>query len=115
MFTAVRMLETSGLASTRRVIDVSGDGRETTFREWSVPPDQARHAAIDRNITINGLAITAEDRDLASYYETQVIAGPGAFVMTAASIEEFARVMRTKLLREIRGDLIIGAVGQVSD
>jgi len=115
MFTAVRMLETSGLESTRRVIDVSGDGRETTFREWSVPPDQARHAAIDRNITINGLAITAEDRELAGYYETQVIAGPGAFVMTAASIEDFARVMRVKLLREIRGDLIIGAVDKATN
>ena len=108
MFTAVRMLESSGLSSIRRVIDVSGDGRETTFREWSVPPDQARHAAIDRGITINGLAITAEDKELAHYYETQVIAGPGAFVMTATSIEDFARVMRAKLLREIRGDLIVG-------
>jgi hypothetical protein len=110
MFFAVRMLETSGLSSRRRVIDVSGDGRETTFREWSVPPDQARHAAIDRGITINGLAITAEDKGLESYYATQVIAGPGSFVMTAASIDDFAAAMRAKLLREIRGELIIGAV-----
>lgn len=110
MFFAVRMLETSGLSSRRRVIDVSGDGRETTFREWSVPPDQARHAAIDRGITINGLAITAEDKGLEAYYASQVIAGPGSFVMTAATIEDFAAVMRAKLLREIRGELIVGAV-----
>lgn len=110
MFFAVRMIETSGLSSRRRVIDVSGDGRETTFREWSVPPDQARHAAIDRGITINGLAITAEDKELESYYATQVIAGPGSFVMTAASIEDFEAAMRAKLLREIRGGLIVGAV-----
>jgi hypothetical protein len=110
MFFSVRMLETSGLSSQRRVIDISGDGRETTFREWSVPPDQARHAAIDRGITINGLAITAEDQDLESYYATQAIAGPGSFVMTAASIEDFASVMRVKLIREIRGELIIGSI-----
>jgi hypothetical protein len=110
MFFAVRMLETSGLSSARRVIDISGDGRETTFREWSVPPDQARHAAIDRGITINGLAITAEDKALETYYATQVTAGPGSFVMTATSIGEFATVMRAKLLREIRGELIIGSV-----
>ena len=110
MFFAVRMLETSGLSSHRRAIDISGDGRETTFREWSIPPDQARHAAIDRGITINGLAITAEDKTLENYYATQVIAGPGAFVMTAASIDDFARTMRAKLLREIRGELIVGAV-----
>jgi hypothetical protein len=109
MFTAVRMLETSGLTSPRRVIDVSGDGRETTFREWSVPPDQARHAVIDRGITINGLAITAEDPDLARYYEREVTAGPGSFVMTARSVDDFARVMRAKLLREIQGELIVGA------
>ena len=108
MFFAVRMLETSGLSSRRRVIDVSGDGRETTFREWSVPPDQARHAAIDRGITINGLAILSEDKELKSYYANEVIAGPGSFVMTANSIEDFAAVMRTKLIREIRGELIVG-------
>jgi hypothetical protein len=106
---AIRMLETSGLSSRRRVIDNSGDGRETTFREWSVPPDQARHAAIDRGITINGLAILSEDKELERYYATEVIAGPGSFVMTANSIEDFAAAMRVKLIREIRGELIVGA------
>jgi hypothetical protein len=112
MVFAVRMIETSGLSSARRTIDISGDGRETTFREWSVPPDQARHAAIDRGITINGLAITSEDQALKSYYASQVIAGPTAFVMTAASIGEFAQAMRVKLLREIQGELIIGSLEQ---
>jgi hypothetical protein len=88
---SVTLLERSGLASPRRVIDISGDGRETTFREWSVPPEQARHAAIDRGITINGLAILSEDPDLEAYYARAVIAGPGAFVMTAATIVVFRR------------------------
>lgn len=111
MIFSIRLLERSGLVSARRVIDISGDGRETTFREWSVPPDQARHAAIDRGITINGLAILSEDQDLEAYYSSQVIAGPGAFVMTAAAIEDFAVAMRAKLIREITGELIIGSAG----
>ena len=108
---SVTLLERSGLAGTRRVIDISGDGRETTFREWSVPPEQARHAAIDRGITINGLAILSEDPDLEAYYARSVIAGPGAFVMTVATIEDFSIAMRTKLIREITGALVIGSAG----
>ena len=41
---SVRLIEYNDLTSPRQVIDVSGDGRETTFRYYSVPPRQARYA-----------------------------------------------------------------------
>ena len=105
---AVWLLEKSGFESPRRVIDVSGDGRETTFREWSVTPAQAHVAAARRGITVNGLAVLSEEPDLARYYRENVIGGPGAFVMVARRIEDFAGAMRLKLIREIKGEVFLG-------
>jgi hypothetical protein len=98
----VRQLEGNGFTGGRQVIDVSGDGRETTFREWMVPPSQARVQATSRGITVNGLAILTDEPKLDAYYEAEVIGGDGAFVQVAQSYDDFAVAIRRKLLREIR-------------
>ena len=105
---SVRLIEYNDLTSPRQVIDVSGDGRETTFRYHSVPPSQARHAATAQGITVNGLAILSEEPDLAAYYRSEVIGGFGAFVMVAETIDDFGRAIREKLLREIEYRPVIG-------
>jgi hypothetical protein len=97
----VRMIEDSGFVSERRVIDVSGDGRETTMREFNITPGQARIVAMSRGITVNGLAMLSDEPDLGDYYRREVVVGFGSFVITASSIDDFARAMRLKLLREI--------------
>ena len=101
VFYGVRMIEDSGFVSERRVIDVSGDGRETTMREFNITPGQARIVAMSRGITVNGLAMLSDEPDLGDYYRREVVGGFGAFVITATSIDDFARAMRLKLLREI--------------
>jgi hypothetical protein len=97
----VGLILKSGLTGPRRVIDISGDGRETTFREWSVPPSQARVRAERFGVVINGLAILNEEPDLEDYYRSDVIVGPGAFTMAVESFSDFADAMRAKLVREI--------------
>ena len=104
----MRLIEYNDLTSPRQVIDVSGDGRETTFRYHSVPPSQARYAATAQGITVNGLAILGEEPDLAAYYRSEVIGGFGAFVMVAETIDDFGRAIREKLLREIEYRPVIG-------
>ncbi len=52
-------------------------------------------------MTINGLAIVNEEPDLEHYYRTEVIGGPGAFVIAAKDYEDFSRAILRKLLREI--------------
>jgi hypothetical protein len=99
---AVKQLEKNDFAGARRVIDVSGDGRETTFREWMVPPSQAREQAVSKGITVNGLVILTDEPRLDAYYEAEVIGGKGAFVQVAKSYDDFAVAVRRKLLREIR-------------
>lgn len=98
---AISLFDRNALASARQVIDVSGDGRETTFREFSVPPAQARSRAISRGITVNGLAILTDDSELTEYYRREVVGGADAFAMSAASYDDFAVAMRRKLIREI--------------
>lgn len=98
----VDLIEANGMTSPRRVIDVSGDGKETPFRYFSVPPAQARAYALARGVSINGLAILSDEPDLDSYYRRDVVGGSGAFTMAANDFEDFAEAMRRKLIREIR-------------
>jgi len=91
---------------TRRVIDISGDGRNNSG--GPVPP--ARASVLAKGITINGLPIINDrpnpygrppDKDLDKYYKSQVIGGKGAFIVVAEGFEAFAEAIRAKLMREI--------------
>ena len=96
---ATEQLAYGPFQGARRVIDLSGDGPTNAGRD----PDPIRDAAVWDGITINGLAILDESPTLDLYYADHVIGGPDAFVVTARDYGDFARAMRMKLLREIRG------------
>jgi hypothetical protein len=83
----------------RRVIDISGDGSNNRGR----PASAARDDAVKAGISINGLPILALDPDLDQYYLHNVIGGPNAFVVAAASYETFADAILKKLVTEIAG------------
>ena len=96
---AMRQFETSGYQGRRKVIDVSGDG----LTNQGAHPSRMRDKAVDAGITINGLAILNEDIYVDRYYEYNVVGGTGAFVMSAASYEDFATAILEKLVKEIAG------------
>ncbi|MFY0691383.1 MAG: DUF1194 domain-containing protein [Paracoccaceae bacterium] len=81
----------------RRVIDVSGDG----YSNEGDAPDYARDFLAGNGVTINGLAIEGAVEDLTSYFRSEVIGGPGAFVLTSRGYEDYPRAIRRKLLTEI--------------
>ncbi len=93
------MFAKSGFISDRRVIDVSGDGRDNT----NGSPEAVRDRLVDNNVVINGLAILHDEADLKEYYESAVIGGPGAFVVVASDFADFADAMLGKLVQEIAG------------
>lgn len=108
------LFEQSPFEGTRRVIDISGDGKNNHGREVA----DARAEAIAAGITINGLPILSSragaansttlrgwpsDPDLDVYYQTQVIGGPGAFMVPAESFDTFSEAVKSKLMREIAG------------
>lgn len=99
---SLRSIGASGIAAPRHIVDVSGDGAETTPRDYVVTIDQARSMALALGATVNGLAIENEEPHLARWYRDHVEAGNGSFVMRVADYADFARAMRRKLLREIR-------------
>lgn len=103
---AVGLIKTNAFEGTRRVIDVSGDGPNNSG-ELVV---RARDRAVAAGMTVNGLPIVnrndGTDRgfnipNLDLYYRHCVTGGPGAFVVVADSILDFARAVRRKLIREI--------------
>jgi hypothetical protein len=68
--------------------------------------------SIFNGVTINALVIGADapsssDRrqveiaELSSYFRTEVVLGPDAFVMTALGFEDYQAAMTRKLLREL--------------
>jgi len=95
-----------GGAPVRSVIDVSGDGPNNDGRHVTY----ARDDAVADGIVINGLPIMfrrgsggAELEDLDLYFKECVVGGAGAFVLPLHDPEQFAMVIRTKIMREIAG------------
>ncbi|MEO9874181.1 MAG: DUF1194 domain-containing protein [Anderseniella sp.] len=105
---AIRSIDENAIRSDRRIVDVSGDGRETPPRQYSTILSEARSMAIARNVTLNGLAILNEDKQLDDYYRAWLAVGEGNFVEVAQDYNDFARAMRRKLLREIDPDPVVG-------
>lgn len=105
---AVPLFENNGYEGTRRVIDVSGDGRNNQGR----PASSARDDAVAAGIVINGLPVINDrmnfyrppEYDLDVYYRDNVIGGPGAFLVIAESFDAFTGAVLSKLIREIAGD-----------
>jgi hypothetical protein len=94
---SIHELDRNGFDGQRRVIDISGDGRSDLI----VPTLAARDLAAAQGILINGLAILNDYPTLDRYYRRSVIAGAGAFVMTATGYDTFAAAIVAKLIREI--------------
>ena len=100
---AISMLEYNNFAGTRRVIDISGDGPNNVGSNVTL----ARNRAVEKGITINGLAILSDQgghlnlADLDVYYRDCVIGGPGAFVVVAQDFDAFAEAILRKLILEI--------------
>jgi len=94
---SMEMLENNVQVGKYRRIDISGDGRNNSGQH----PSTARSIAINKGITINGLAILDGDKGLAAYYQVNVTGGAGSFVISADDFEDFAKAMKQKLGREL--------------
>ena len=100
---AAELLDRNDIKGARRVIDVSGDGRDTLDMGGAPYLIRERDAAVTKGIVINGLAILTDDPVLLEYYRRRVIGGSEAFALAADDFHDFARAIKRKLLREIRG------------
>jgi len=103
-------------ACWKRTLDISGDGQSNIGPR----PRDVRTFSMFEGLTINALVIGADapvstDRrqaeigELSSYFRTEVVLGPDAFVMTALGFEDYKAAMTRKLLRELE----VLAIGQL--
>ncbi len=106
------LLRNAPYEALRRVIDVSGDGPDSTS-ELILQGTQMDAAAlratrdkiIAEGVTINGLPIFGDPRIRAIdfFYENNVIGGPGSFQVVADDFTSFGAAIRRKLLLEVAG------------
>ena len=99
---SLRMIAAAAYDAPRKIIDVSGDGLESTpFTDPQILMPEARRMALAAQVIVNGLAIENEVPDLVDWYDENVKTGPGAFVMKTQKMENFATAFKTKLMREL--------------
>lgn len=81
-----------------RVVDISGDGQENA----GFTDSAARREAIRAGIMVNAIAIEEPGpaSPITSYYRNWIIT-PGGFVVTTRGLQDYARTLRLKLLREL--------------
>ncbi|MEM7021067.1 MAG: DUF1194 domain-containing protein [Pseudomonadota bacterium] len=104
---AAGLFRDNGYEGIRKVIDVSGDGPNSS----GPPVVPARDAILEQGIIINGLPIMLRAPantfwsipDLDIYYADCVIGGPGAFVLPVDAADQLADAIRQKLVLEIAG------------
>jgi hypothetical protein len=106
---AMSQLQQAPYESTRRTIDVSGDGTNNSGRDVTT----ARDEALAQGVTINGLVILSETPlawnpdhtnppgGLDAYYRNNVIGGPGAFVLAAQNFNSFGEAIVKKMIAEV--------------
>jgi hypothetical protein len=102
-------IATNAFEGHRKVIDFSGD----SANNWSGRPiADARKAALEAGLIINGLAIACREidcsgrpvgYDLEAAFASRIIGGPGSFVITVDSANSFADAVRRKLILELAG------------
>jgi hypothetical protein len=84
-----------------RTIDVSGDGQNN---EGFGPRIAYREFGFAET-TVNGLVVNAADFEgevgLIAFYRSEVLHGPGAFLVVAEGFGDYARAMTAKLVREV--------------
>jgi hypothetical protein len=98
------MLEASDkdITSSRKVIDVSGDGPNN----WGNHLQPVHDRTIANGIIINGLPVMDQQangyfQDLDKYYAACVAGGRGSFVVVVHNYRDYAAGMRRKLVLEI--------------
>lgn len=103
---ATRLIARIEFATARRIIDISGDGKNNN----GLPVAPSRARALQQGITINGLAIQnahnefyggLPPQNIDRYYREHVIGGDGAFVIVVRKSEDFEEAVSRKMFREI--------------
>lgn len=99
--------------AVKKIIDISGDGSDNDISgnsvSWSFKVrdigismvEKARDIVINNGITINGLPILTEEKDLDKYFINHVIGGNGSFLIPSSDYKDYENAIKRKILMEI--------------
>lgn len=117
---ADKVLPLMPVPADRKIVDVSGDGRDNC--NPSIPVDVVRDDLVNADVTINGLPIREgkEAATIGPWYEQHVIGGVAAFLLPANGFQDFGRAIRQKFILEISGadphhDTVHGVTGVTTE
>ncbi len=97
---SAKLLQSAPVNPTRKVIDVSADGRNNS----GMAPPLVRDQLAAAGITINALVVPSQEWTvLDKWFERNVVGGPFHFVIVANTYDDYAEAIYRKLLREITG------------
>lgn len=104
------LLEPWKNSAYKRIIDMSGDGKENCSTGVDNPLDVkiVSENIADQNITINGLPIiTPSEPKIDDFYAEFVIGGPGSFMLPVEGFKDFESVMKKKLIIEVSQNMAL--------
>jgi Ca-activated chloride channel homolog len=90
------MLRTAPYAADHKILNILGNGIDNVGES----PKWVRDKVVAQGIMINAVVI-GHDRGVQSYFRTEVIGGPAAFVLTAREPEALVKVLERKFVTEI--------------
>jgi hypothetical protein len=102
-YVADKLFPVAPVQAGRRILDISGDGRDNCNGARSV--DALRDDLVGQGITVNGLPVITTRRDTAleRWFADHVAGGEQSFVMPAFGYDDFGRAIQQKLVSEISG------------
>lgn len=90
------MLEAAPFATDRAILNIMGNGIDNV----GASPKWSRDRVVAQGATINAVVI-GNDRGVFSYFRSEVIGGPAAFVLAARAPETLVEVLERKFVTEI--------------
>lgn len=90
------LLTSSPHATERAVMNICANGTDN----FAGGTESSRDAALAQGFTINGLVL-GHDAELAQYFRSSVIGGPGAFAMDISDAKDAGEFMTRKLVRDL--------------
>ncbi|HWA47573.1 MAG TPA: DUF1194 domain-containing protein [Dongiaceae bacterium] len=90
------MLRTAPYVADHKILNILGNGIDNVGES----PKWVRDKVVAQGIMINAVVI-GHDRGVQSYFRTEVIGGPAAFVLTAREPQALVEVLERKFVTEI--------------
>jgi Ca-activated chloride channel family protein len=101
------LLTSAPFETDRSVMNICANGIDNAHAGSDDGVEESRDRALSLGLTINGLVV-GSDAGIIEYFSTNVMGGPGAFIMELSSPSEAGQIMAEKFRRDLLAAVAIG-------